>query len=282
MTDNGVVGDGRLFRDVAAVTIRILNVNDVAITGFSGTTVLPTGGGGVTVVEGRNFGRLAPLEDGTWGPDAIVSFGGFDGARRFRFAVFPTRSLDSACTRLYPALYQTRPQNRPCFELLLPFRGCPCLACANTDCRATGLLFPLATVADGQTGSALSPGSCSRQSSTTILCSIGPGSGKDLMWRVAVGPDVFLSVPPVVLSFVPPVITSLAGAQGMPSVGGSAVTITGTSFGPLQWVEVFYGPVREPLRYTATNCTLVTVDTILICRRQVVVDLPRPPPPPRV
>ena len=79
VTDNGVPGDTRLFRDIKPVVIRITNVNDVAVTSFSGTTVLPTAGGGVTELNGVNLGRIAPLEDGTWGPLAVVSFGGFDG-----------------------------------------------------------------------------------------------------------------------------------------------------------------------------------------------------------
>jgi hypothetical protein len=79
VTDNGVPGDSRLYRDTAFIIVRVLNVNDVAITGFAGTTVLPTAGGGVTSIAGVNFGRIAPLEDGSWGPPAVVSFGGFDG-----------------------------------------------------------------------------------------------------------------------------------------------------------------------------------------------------------
>ena len=79
VTDNGVPGDSRLFRETSYIIVRVTNVNDVAVTSFSGTTVLPTAGGGVTELNGVNLGRIAPLEDGTWGPLAVVSFGGFDG-----------------------------------------------------------------------------------------------------------------------------------------------------------------------------------------------------------
>jgi len=130
-----------------------------------------------------------------------------------------------------------------------------------------GTLFPLTTVPDGATGDSLAKGTCSRQSSSQILCSIGPGSGKDLVWRVAVGPDVFISSSPLTLSFTPPVITGLSGAERMPTVGGTPVTITGTSFGPLPSIVVYYGPVRSPMRYVATNCTLLAMDTVLRCLR---------------
>ncbi len=133
----------------------------------------------------------------------------------------------------------------------------------------TGSLFQLSTVPDGASGATLTKGTCSRQSSTLILCSIGPGSGKNLVWRVVVGPDVFVSVAPLTLSFTPPVITGVSGAERMPTVGGSAVTITGTSFGPLPSIVVFYGPVRDPMRYKATNCTLLAMDTVLRCLRYV-------------
>jgi hypothetical protein len=85
VTDNGVSGDTRLFRDTTPVIIRITNVNDVTVTGFAGTTVLPTAGGGVTVINGANLGRIAPLEDGTWGPLAVVSFGGVSGTTHTTF-----------------------------------------------------------------------------------------------------------------------------------------------------------------------------------------------------
>ena len=128
-------------------------------------------------------------------------------------------------------------------------------------------MFRLSTVLDGAPGASLAKDTCSRQSSTRILCSIGPGSGKNLVWRVVVGPDVFVSVAPLTLSFTPPVISGVSGAERMPTVGGSAVTITGTSFGPLPSIVVFYGPVRDPMRYTATNCTLLAMDTVLRCLR---------------
>jgi hypothetical protein len=150
---------------------------------------------------------------------------------------------------------------RPPCSLLSPTPTSPC-------CHA-GTLFKLTTVPDGASGASLSKGTCSRQSSTRILCSIGPGSGKHLVWRVVVGPDVFVSVAPLVLSFTPPVITGVSGAERMPTMGGSAVTITGTSFGPLPSIVVFYGPVRDPMRYTATNCTLLATDTTLRCLRYV-------------
>jgi hypothetical protein len=160
-----------------------------------------------------------------------------------------------------------------CGRLLL--HDCPYSRLMSVCCLVVryamrpGSLFSLATVADFTVGASLGKGSCSRQSSTLIMCSVGPGSGKDLMWRVSVGGDVFLSTPPLVLSFTPPVITAVSGAEGMPTIGGSPVTITGTSFGPLQWIVVYYGPVRDPMRYTATNCTLLAMDTVLRCHRCV-------------
>jgi hypothetical protein len=84
-------------------------------------------------------------------------------------------------------------------------------------------------------------------------------------WRIDVGGDVRLTSSSLVLSYAPPIITALSNAIDMPTNGTARVTITGLNFGPLPWIRVEYGPTRAPTRYTAANCTLVALDTVLSC-----------------
>ena len=212
VTDNGVPGDGHLLTAFGSVIINVLNVNDVTVSSFAGTTTLPTAGGGVTYIYGSNLGRIAALPDGTWGPAASVSYGHFGD---------------------------------------------------------NGTLYMLAQRPDYLAPELLQPGQCSRASSTLIYCSVGIGSGKDFLFRVTVGSDTTLTQAPLTLSYAVPVISNIWGAEGMPTNGGSVVNINGTSFGPLANIVVNYGPPRDPLRYTAVNCTVASFDTLLRCRRSV-------------
>jgi hypothetical protein len=78
----GIPGDDIPLHSSQVIAISVTNVNDVSVRGFTDTTVLPTAGGGHTVLHGSNLGRVSPLSgagvDGM-GPDATLSYGGSDG-----------------------------------------------------------------------------------------------------------------------------------------------------------------------------------------------------------
>ena len=132
----------------------------------------------------------------------------------------------------------------------------------------TGQMYQLHTLPDGSDTSVIVPGTCSRQNSTAIFCSVGPGAGVNHIWRVADGPDVFVSAPPLTLSFDVPIITGCSGAEQMPTSGGSQVVLTGKNFGPMgTLVSVRYGPVRAPYRYTAVSCSVTVADSQITCIR---------------
>lgn len=94
---------------------------------------------------------------------------------------------------------------------------------------------------------------------TRIECSVPPGVGTSLTWRVSVGGQSSGLTPS---SFRAPEITDVVGpAGGLASGGGETVTLSGWDFGPLlTTVSATYGP------YSASACTVTVAHVQIECQ----------------
>ncbi len=90
--DSGVIGDEAPLEVIEPIVVEVLNANDVMLQRFEGVVVHPTLGGGIITLRGANFGRIIPLPSGSWGPDAVVSFGGPTGEQ------YPMRTVPDAAS----------------------------------------------------------------------------------------------------------------------------------------------------------------------------------------
>ena len=107
--------------------------------------------------------------------------------------------------------------------------------------------------------------------SGTVYCTTVPGVGALLQVVLFVGEQpspAFVATP---LSYAPPVITSAKVASPMSTVGGAAIAISGSGFGPANWptnqiTKFTYGPGPSGSQYAAavTTCA-VADDTRALC-----------------
>jgi hypothetical protein len=69
------------------------------------------------------------------------------------------------------------------------------------------------------------------------------------------------------VSFAPPTIPTLTGVTSMATSGSEAVTITGTSFGPLGTAVTaqYFSTVYAANRYSATGCSVQTAHSVIVC-----------------
>ena len=102
---------------------------------------------------------------------------------------------------------------------------------------------------------------------SAITCPVPAGVGRDLLWRVSIGG--FLSpVSARRTSYFPPAVTAVTAAAGLPTAGGAAITVTGTSFGTaLTFARLYYGQPGAETSLAGYNvlCTVTTAQVLLSC-----------------
>ena len=113
---------------------------------------------------------------------------------------------------------------------------------------------------------------------TQVKCPTEPGVGTDHLWTLHVGGQASPAFSTTTTSYTAPVISSLTTANGLTELetaGGDVVTLTGTSFGPvnsLNTVSATYSNAAlsnlAGSTFTASGCN-VTADTTMECESAI-------------
>jgi hypothetical protein len=116
----------------------------------------------------------------------------------------------------------------------------------------------------------VSTGPCT-VSQNRVTCTSVAGVGRNFVAALTVAGQSTTSV--ATISYSPPTISSVT--SNMPTQGGTAMTLTGTNFGPLSssniWsilglgVTASYGPPSNSAFYTANACSVSIANTRMIC-----------------
>ena len=110
----------------------------------------------------------------------------------------------------------------------------------------------------------------------TAECLTLPGVGKDLYWKLVVGGQASVNYWAQVTSYAVPVLTGLAspatGIGALETSGGQIVTLTGTSFGPAEGINVptvtYQNTGLADLAgklFSASSCSVTVADTKIEC-----------------
>jgi hypothetical protein len=195
VTDSGVIGDSSPLKVTEFILVTVSNVNDVALLAFG------------------MFPARFPIRDRFPAPNFVSPSARLHArfsprhASPCRGLFFSLPHLSLPCTDGNTTLPTSGGGVTILYGVnlgrILPLPdGSDGPAAAVSFGGPTGTKYALTSVLDGTPSALLEPGQCSRQSSVEIRCSVGPGAGANLIWRIAVGPDVFTTRAPLVCRWV--------------------------------------------------------------------------------